>query len=88
MAYNRSGVETGKLNLNIYFYEGVSLLCAADKEKDQTFFLSQIQQWALQHTIFPLGNLTKRKVKEIAASAGMEKLAFKKEVSKKLPFWV
>ncbi|GFS06036.1 mitochondrial tRNA-specific 2-thiouridylase 1-like [Elysia marginata] len=61
------------------FLIGVSLLCAADKDKDQTFFLSQIQQWALQRTIFPLGNLTKKTVKEIAASAGMEKLALKKE---------
>lgn len=59
--------------------EGVSLLCANDKEKDQTFFLSQIKQWALQRTIFPLGNLTKTKVKEIAASIGMQKLAQKKE---------
>ncbi|RUS82094.1 hypothetical protein EGW08_010139 [Elysia chlorotica] len=59
--------------------KGVSLLCAEDKDKDQTFFLSQIEQWALRHTIFPLGNLSKKTVKEIAASVGMGKLAHKKE---------
>uniref|UniRef100_A0A0B6XZM7 tRNA-5-taurinomethyluridine 2-sulfurtransferase n=1 Tax=Arion vulgaris TaxID=1028688 RepID=A0A0B6XZM7_9EUPU len=58
---------------------GVSLLCAADTEKDQTFFLSQITQWALQKTIFPLGDLTKAEVKKLAAESGMEKIAKKKE---------
>lgn len=56
------------------------MLCAADTEKDQTFFLSQISQWALQKTIFPLGDLTKTKVKKIAEESGMEKIARKKEV--------
>ncbi|BFZ08846.1 hypothetical protein BsWGS_11885 [Bradybaena similaris] len=58
---------------------GVSLLCAEDTEKDQTFFLSQISQSALQKTIFPIGDLTKKEVKKIAAESGMEKIAKKKE---------
>ncbi|XP_035825414.1 mitochondrial tRNA-specific 2-thiouridylase 1 isoform X2 [Aplysia californica] len=58
---------------------GVSLLCAKDEEKDQTFFLSQIPQWALQKSIFPLGDLLKHQVKEIATEAGMERIARKKE---------
>jgi len=58
---------------------GVSLMQAKDKFKDQTFFLSQIPQWALQKTIFPLGNLEKTKVKQIATEAGLDKIAKKKE---------
>ena len=54
---------------------------AKDKFKDQTFFLSQIPQWALQKTIFPLGDLEKTKVKQIATEAGLDKIAKKKEVS-------
>ncbi|CAG5118881.1 unnamed protein product [Candidula unifasciata] len=50
-----------------------------DAEKDQTFFLSQISQWALQKTIFPIGDLAKTDVKRIATEAGMEKIAKKKE---------
>ncbi|KAG8142792.1 hypothetical protein E2320_005990 [Naja naja] len=45
----------------------VKLLQGVDHSKDQTFFLSQISQEALQKTIFPLGDLTKDFVKKIAA---------------------
>ncbi|CAL1526650.1 unnamed protein product [Lymnaea stagnalis] len=58
---------------------GVSLLCSRDTEKDQTFFLSQISQHALQKTIFPLGDYMKKEVKEIARGAGMDRIAKKKE---------
>ncbi|KAL3852801.1 hypothetical protein ACJMK2_016416 [Sinanodonta woodiana] len=59
--------------------KGVKLLTAYDKMKDQTLFLSQIPQHALQMTLFPIGEFTKDVVKKIAASAGMEKIAKKKE---------
>ncbi|KAI8742958.1 mitochondrial tRNA-specific 2-thiouridylase 1 [Biomphalaria glabrata] len=58
---------------------GVSLLCSKDKEKDQTFFLSQITQSALQKTIFPVGDLLKSEVKQIASQAGLERIAKKRE---------
>ncbi|XP_059145421.1 mitochondrial tRNA-specific 2-thiouridylase 1-like [Physella acuta] len=58
---------------------GVTLLCSKDTEKDQTFFLSQISQKALQKTIFPVGDLLKHEVKRIAVEAGMERIAKKKE---------
>lgn len=47
------------------------LLKAADKGKDQTYFLNQVTQNQLANVLFPLGKLQKNKVREIAASAGL-----------------
>ncbi|XP_053321029.1 mitochondrial tRNA-specific 2-thiouridylase 1 isoform X2 [Spea bombifrons] len=57
----------------------VKLLQAADKFKDQTFFLCQISQYALRKTMFPLGGLTKDFVKKIAAEAGFHHVLKRKE---------
>ncbi|XP_069812219.1 mitochondrial tRNA-specific 2-thiouridylase 1 [Dendropsophus ebraccatus] len=57
----------------------VKLLQAADHFKDQTFFLSQISQYALRKTLFPLGGLTKDFVKKIAAEAGFHHVLKRKE---------
>ncbi|XP_063164023.1 mitochondrial tRNA-specific 2-thiouridylase 1 isoform X1 [Candoia aspera] len=57
----------------------VKLLQGADHSKDQTFFLSQISQEALQKTIFPLGDLTKDFVKKIAAEHQLHHVLKKKE---------
>ncbi len=42
------------------------LLMAKDANKDQTYFLYRITQDALKRTIFPLGELTKPQVRELA----------------------
>lgn len=42
------------------------LLVAADKEKDQTYFLYQLSQYQLKHTLFPLASFTKKQVRDIA----------------------
>lgn len=42
------------------------LLQAKDKNKDQTYFLCLLNQKQLSKSIFPLGNLTKPQVREIA----------------------
>lgn len=55
------------------------LLKSVDRTKDQTFFLSQMPQGALRHTIFPVGDLTKQVVKQIARQAGFSEVADKKE---------
>ena len=60
--------------------KGVKLLKAVDAAKDQTFFLSQIPQTALQKFLFPLGDKYKTDVKKYAASIGLEKIARKREV--------
>ncbi|XP_063783178.1 mitochondrial tRNA-specific 2-thiouridylase 1 [Pseudophryne corroboree] len=57
----------------------VKLLKAVDHMKDQTFFLSQISQYALRKTLFPLGTLTKDFVKQIAAEAGFHHILNRKE---------
>ncbi|KAM5172952.1 mitochondrial tRNA-specific 2-thiouridylase 1 [Mantella aurantiaca] len=59
--------------------DDVKLLQAADHFKDQTFFLSQIPQYALRKTLFPLGGLTKNFVKKIAAEAGFDHVLKRKE---------
>lgn len=58
---------------------GVRLLQAVDKFKDQTFFLSQIKQTALQKAMFPIGNLTKPQVKKIAYENNFNHVLKKKE---------
>lgn len=46
------------------------LLKCADTNKDQTYFLYALDQEPLAKTLFPLANLTKPEVREIAKSAG------------------
>jgi len=45
---------------------GYSLYIGKDKTKDQSYFLSDISEDDLAHTFFPLGNLTKKEVRNIA----------------------
>ena len=43
---------------------------AADRAKDQTYFLYSLTQHQLEHTLFPLGGLTKGEARDIAESQG------------------
>lgn len=43
----------------------------ADRAKDQTYFLSGLTQYQLAHTLFPLGNMTKPEVRQIAREHGL-----------------
>jgi len=43
-----------------------SLLAGKDKTKDQSYFLAELSQKDLSHTLFPVGNLTKSQVRKIA----------------------
>jgi tRNA-uridine 2-sulfurtransferase len=47
------------------------LLRAADKAKDQTYFLSGLTQDQLSRTRFPLGNMNKPQVRELARRHGL-----------------
>src|SRR6185436_1625629 len=47
------------------------LLKAKDDNKDQTYFLYRVTKEALQKTLFPLGNLTKPEVRELAKKFGL-----------------
>lgn len=53
------------------------MLRALDSNKDQTYFLSQLGQYQLSKTMFPVGNLKKPEVREIAAKYGLETAAKK-----------
>lgn len=64
------------LDLNI---PDVKLLQAADKRKDQTFFLSQISQNSLRETMFPLGSMMKPEIKRLAADIGLTRIVKKRE---------
>ncbi|RVE46635.1 hypothetical protein evm_008708 [Chilo suppressalis] len=59
--------------------EGVRLLQPADKHKDQTFFLCQVKQFSLRKCMFPLANLVKSEVREIASKEGLLNVANKKD---------
>lgn len=47
------------------------LLRARDQNKDQTYFLSLLDQFPLSKTMFPLGHLEKPEVRKIAEQAGL-----------------
>ena len=50
-----------------------------DEDKDQSFFLWGLNEEQLKRIIFPLGQLTKYKVREIAAQKGFKQVAEKKD---------
>ena len=47
------------------------LLRAVDTNKDQTYFLSQLSHEQLENVLFPIGDLEKPKVREIAEKYGL-----------------
>jgi len=48
------------------------LLKAKDLNKDQSYFLYALNQFALKHAMFPLGNLEKSEVRALAQKAGFK----------------
>ncbi|MDO4967527.1 MAG: tRNA 2-thiouridine(34) synthase MnmA [Candidatus Saccharibacteria bacterium] len=51
---------------------------AKDENKDQTYFLYRISEDAINHTLFPIGNMLKPDVKKLAEKNGLDN-AYKKE---------
>lgn len=47
------------------------LLRGADMSRDQSYFLFGLRQEQLAHTLFPLGDLTKEQVRELASRMGL-----------------
>lgn len=47
--------------------DGLELLRAKDRSKDQSYVLSVMGQHELEHALFPLGELSKEQVRELAA---------------------
>ncbi len=54
------------------------LMCAVDKNKDQTYFLYRVDGQVLEHVLFPIGHLTKPQVRAEAEQRGLA-VAHKKE---------
>jgi len=59
-------IATGHYANNYKTEEGVFLSTATDKVKDQTYFLGQITYPQLLKTMFPIGDIPKSKVRDIA----------------------
>ncbi|MGG0716374.1 tRNA 2-thiouridine(34) synthase MnmA [Robertmurraya massiliosenegalensis] len=49
----------------------VKMLRGIDENKDQTYFLNQLSQEQLEKVMFPIGDIEKSKVREIAMEAGL-----------------
>ncbi len=49
----------------------VQLLAGKDRNKDQSYFLCQLQQAQLQKALFPIGHLQKSEVRDIARKEGL-----------------
>ncbi len=50
--------------------EGFHLLAGKDETKDQSYFLTDLTQEDLKHTLFPLGSYTKKQIRKIAKKQG------------------
>ena len=59
--------------------DAITSLPGADPDKDQSFFLWGLPQEILQRMLLPMGNLTKARVREIAAERGFLKAAHKRD---------
>lgn len=64
--YCRKGVVTDSSGLQRY-----QLLAGKDRQKDQSYFLCQLNQEQLGRALFPIGDLTKAEVRRIAADHGL-----------------
>ncbi|EFP62603.1 tRNA 2-thiouridine(34) synthase MnmA [Erysipelotrichaceae bacterium AF15-26LB] len=55
------------------------MLRGADSNKDQTYFLCQVSQDALRHSMFPIGHMEKHEVREIAERMELNSVSKKKD---------
>jgi tRNA-specific 2-thiouridylase len=70
--YECEAVATGHYARQDVGADGAArLLRARDEDKDQTYFLYGLRQGQLTHARFPLGELTKPEVREVARSLGL-----------------
>ena len=72
-------IATGHYAKIVYESERYFLSKGKDTLKDQSYFLWKLSQENLSKTLFPLGNLDKHEVREIARENGYEKISKKKE---------
>ncbi|MDO5103833.1 MAG: tRNA 2-thiouridine(34) synthase MnmA [Lautropia sp.] len=78
-AFLDHAIELGAEHIATGHYAGVhraeaghvALLRGADANKDQSYFLHRLNQKQLSHAVFPLANLTKPEVRDIAQRLGL-----------------
>ncbi len=66
LALNADYVATGHYARLQKKKDGIHLLKGKDKEKDQSYFLWQLNQKQLKHILFPVGDYTKAQVRKLA----------------------
>ena len=75
MQLNADYVATGhycrKEIINLDGKEIFQLKAGLDKNKDQSYFLCQLNQEQLSKALFPIGHLEKSEVRKIASKAGL-----------------
>jgi len=64
-------IATGHYARTRQAHGGVQLLRGCDGNKDQSYFLHTLSQRQLGHALFPLGELPKQRVREIAREHGL-----------------
>jgi tRNA-specific 2-thiouridylase len=82
--YVATGHYCRKGEINVDGKTVYQLLAGADNNKDQSYFLCQLSQEQLAKSLFPIGELTKPEVREIAAQ--MELVTAEKKDSQGLCF--
>ena len=71
LSQGAEAIATGHYARRLERPDGVHLLQAADADKDQTYFLHALDQSQLRPALFPLGDLTKPQVREMARARGL-----------------
>ena len=65
-------VATGHYCRKITTNDGIHhLLAGVDNNKDQSYFLCQLNQYQLSKALFPIGHLEKPEVRRIAEEQGL-----------------
>jgi len=64
-------VATGHYAQNYVSGDGYQLVMGVDQNKDQTYFLYQLQQQQLKHALFPIGHIEKSRVRTLAKKYGL-----------------
>jgi len=70
-------IATGHYATTTEINEKIYLSTAADRVKDQTYFLGQVNYLQVSKLMFPIGNLLKKEVRTIAVAQGLPSAARK-----------
>jgi tRNA-specific 2-thiouridylase len=69
--YVATGHYCRKAEINVGGEVKYRLLAGIDQNKDQSYFLCQVSQYQLSKALFPIGELTKPEVRQIAEGIGL-----------------